>query len=89
MKKDFKDLILATTSQAIGDGHFGSGSNRDVFTVDKTNTDMDENHSPIDKILLHGRNLFTRITGNKKESAKINLEMISAKTYKLFASYSD
>ena len=41
MKKDFKDLILATTSQAIGDGHFGSGSNRDVFTVDKTNTDMD------------------------------------------------
>ena len=40
-------------------------------------------------MLLHGRNLFTRITGNKKESAKINLEMISAKTYKLFASYSD
>lgn len=89
MKKDFKNLILATVSHARGSAEYESGSKRENSINGKTDTNIDKAHSPFYAMLLHGKNLFTQGFGKKKEKAKLNLEMASAQTYKLFAKYAD
>lgn len=91
IKEDFKNTTLGILSKTVGARDYESGANRNNENAhfDNQDTNINKDNGFFGKLLLHGRNILNSGKRDKLEREKINLEMMSASIYKLFAGYID